>query len=153
MIRSYEVHVPSYRGTATAGWERPPPDCEPTLQALAEHYLLSESGFPPDSADDLALPVVDAEGRLHESALIRARRELRERDDLTVSTTSTGIDVVSGLLDRTFRGERDASRSEAEARLAELNEPAVEDRPERDEAGDESGRSQTDEEREEPPQR
>ncbi len=124
MIVPYEVHVPSFRGTATEGWEPPSTDCEPTLHALGEHYLLSASGFPPENADDLALPVVDVEGRLHRTALVRARRELRERDDITVSTATTGMEVVSRLLDRAFEGEP-SEVSAAEATLADLSAPSM----------------------------
>lgn len=124
MIVPYEVHVPSFRGTATEEWDPPTPDCEPTLHALGEHYLLSESGFPPEDAGDLALPVVDAEGRLHRTALLRARRELREREDLTVSTTTTAIEVVSRLIDRAFEEAREGS-TDAQSTLADLSAPTL----------------------------
>lgn len=126
MIVPYEVHVPSFRGTATEGWEPPTPDCEPSLHALGEHYLLSETGFPPESADDLALPVVDADGDLHWSALLHARRELRERDDITVSTVTTGIEVVSRLLDRAFE-DPSGERTDAESQLADLSAPSLDE--------------------------
>ena len=130
MIVPYDVHVPSFRGTATRGWEPPPPDCEPTLHALAEHYLLSASGFPPDDADDLALPVVDADGRLHRSALLRARRELRERENITVSTATTAMEVVSRLVERSF-DDAGAERTAAEETLADLSAPSMDAAAER----------------------
>jgi hypothetical protein len=126
MIVPFDVHVPSFRGTATEEWDPPTPDCEPTLHALGEHYLLSESGFPPDDAGDLALPVVDAQGRLHRTSLLRARRELREREDITVSTATTGIEVVSRLIDRAFEEESEES-TDAQSTLADLSAPSLDE--------------------------
>ena len=131
MIEAYDVHVPAFRGTATDGWEPPDSDDVPTLAALGDRHLLSTSGFPPDSAADLALPVVDTEGRLHRIALLRARRELRERTDVTVSTSTTAIAVVDRLLERAFADEdettNDAEMTGAEATLADLSAPSMDE--------------------------
>jgi hypothetical protein len=154
MIIPYEVHVPSFRGTATEEWDPPTPDCEPTLHALGGHYLLSESGFPPENAADLALPVVDAEGRLHRTALLRARRELREREDISVSTATTGIEVVSRLIDRPFEREYQGA-TDAQSTLANLTAPSLDEGDEDTPAGESAPTVERGEEdeRSEPPTR
>lgn len=66
-MSSYELHEPDFSGTTTEHWDEPSRDGFETddLDEIADHYLLSESGFPPESFDDLALPVVEVDGDLN----------------------------------------------------------------------------------------
>lgn len=69
---SYDLHEPTFYDTATERWDAPDREAFDAPETAAGHYLLSSSGFPPESVDDLALPVVDAEGDLNRNALENA---------------------------------------------------------------------------------
>lgn len=72
----YAIHRPSFSETTTNDWEFPTEQDFETddLSAVADHFLLSASGFEdPDSFDDLELPVVTPYGRLSLNALFAAR--------------------------------------------------------------------------------
>jgi hypothetical protein len=67
----YERHEPDYSGTTTAEWDAPRESDFETddLSEIADHFVLSASGFPPVAFSDLKLPVVDPDGNLNENAL------------------------------------------------------------------------------------
>lgn len=71
---SDELHEPTYYGTTAERWDEPGRQAydDSRVEAVDDHFLLSASGFPPDSYDDLALPVVDEEGQLNRNALADA---------------------------------------------------------------------------------
>lgn len=69
---------------------------EVAQEVVAEHFLASESGFPPESFDDLTLPVVTADGELSEPAL---RDALDEQDVLGDDVAGDVEEIVSELLD------------------------------------------------------
>ena len=76
-MTEYAIHRPKFDETTTNDWEFPTEQNFDTddLSAVADHFLLSASGFDdPDSFDDLALPVVTPYGRLSLNALFAARR-------------------------------------------------------------------------------
>jgi hypothetical protein len=70
-MTDYEIHAVSYSGTTTEDWDAPREsdfDAD-DLSVVDDHFLLSESGFPPERFADLNVPVVDADGRLNLNAL------------------------------------------------------------------------------------
>lgn len=71
---AYELHEPTFDGTTTDRWVEP--DWEEIAGAdpatVSGHFLLCEGGFPPESVNNLALPVVDGAGRLNRNALADA---------------------------------------------------------------------------------
>lgn len=70
-MTDYEVHSVSYDGTTTEDWDAPQQSDFDTddLSAVDDHFLLSGSGFPPESFDDLKIPLVDPDGNLNRNAL------------------------------------------------------------------------------------
>ena len=67
----YEIHAVSYTDTTTEDWDAPQKhdfDAD-DLSEIDDHFLLSESGFPPENYTDLRIPVVDADGNLNLNAL------------------------------------------------------------------------------------
>ena len=70
-MTDYEVHEPDYSGTTTEDWEAPQKNDFDTddLSEIADHFVLSASGFPPDAFTDLKVPVVDPDGNLNRNAL------------------------------------------------------------------------------------
>lgn len=68
---SYDLQTVDYDDTTTDDWDAPREHDFDTddLDAIADHFLLSSSGFPPDAFGDLAIPVVDPDGTLNLNAL------------------------------------------------------------------------------------
>lgn len=66
-----EIHEPTFDGATEDRWVEPDWEAlaDGSPDAVAGHFLLSRTGFPPDDVDDLAVPVVDEEGRLNLHAL------------------------------------------------------------------------------------
>lgn len=60
-MTDYETHEPRYPGTTTAAWESPQMEDFDTddLSEIAEHFVPSASGFPPEDFTDLEAPVVE----------------------------------------------------------------------------------------------
>ena len=88
---SYEHHEPSYDDTTTGEWSAPAMEDFDTddLSAIADHFLLSASGFPPENFSDLKLPVVDPDGALNLNALE------------TAHGGGHGVDQIEGIGDET----------------------------------------------------
>ncbi|WP_435359815.1 hypothetical protein [Haloarchaeobius sp. DFWS5] len=82
----FALHAPTFDGTTAADWTRPGPGDFATddLAEIDDHFLLSETGFPPIEFGDLHCPVVDPEGNLNREALER------------VSSAEDGVESVDG---------------------------------------------------------
>ena len=91
-MTDYEMHEPEFSGTTTAEWDDPQledfdiserssdgqRDSDESRQTddlseVADHFILSSSGFPPENFTDLKLPVVDPDGNLNKNALSTAK--------------------------------------------------------------------------------
>ena len=74
-MTDYEMHEPEFSGTTTGDWDDPQLEDFDTddLSEVADHFILSASGFPPENFTDLKLPVVDPDGNLNKSALSTAK--------------------------------------------------------------------------------
>ncbi len=70
-MTDYELHEPDFSETTTDEWEEPQLEDFETddLSEVADHFLLSSSGFPPEKFTDLKLPVVGPDGQLNRNAL------------------------------------------------------------------------------------
>ncbi len=87
----YEVHTISYSDTTTGDWTAPQEEDFDTddLGDIDDHFLLSESGFPPENFTDLQIPVVDPDGNLNHNALE------------TAYAGGHSVEAVDGLDDQT----------------------------------------------------
>lgn len=74
-MTDYELHEPDFSGTTTDDWEDPQLEDFDTddLGEVADHFILSGSGFPPENFTDLKLPVVEPGGELNKNALQTAK--------------------------------------------------------------------------------
>lgn len=74
-MTDYERREPDFSGTTTEEWDEPQLEDFDTddLGKVADHFVLSESGFPPENFTDLKLPVVDPDGNLNKNALQTAK--------------------------------------------------------------------------------
>lgn len=105
-MTEYEVHEPTFRDTSTERWEAPDRSefDGDDLESVAEHFLASESGFPPESFDDLAFPVVDADGTLNLHGLQNAHTGPASVETAGVDeeTRRAIKDAIEGLIHTNF---------------------------------------------------
>jgi len=69
------MHEPDGSGTTTEEWDEPRLEDFDTdeLSVVADHFILSASGFPLENFTDLKLPVVEPDGDLNKNALQTAK--------------------------------------------------------------------------------
>ncbi|WP_435334184.1 hypothetical protein [Haloarchaeobius sp. TZWWS8] len=112
-------HTPTFDGTSTDDWEAPTRDDFETddLGVIADHFLCSETGFPPIRFEDLALPVVDPDGNLNRHALEAITSADQESEPLAAMDDLVAVRVQS-LAERLkasyFEDETRAARSDGE---------------------------------------
>lgn len=112
---SYKVHKPEWEGTTTrSGRESPGKKHFDSLDRAAEHFLVSESGFPPDQFSDLHIPVVDMDGNLNLNMLSVGKgavRRLKNIDDKTVAEAQEMIDeLAQNNFEQSFGEEKNRTR-------------------------------------------
>ena len=100
MTANYEVQEPDYSDTTTAEWDAPRENDFDTddLAEIADHFVLSASGFPPENFTDLKLPVVDPDGDLNENSLQTAHGGAHSVEAIDDVDEETGAEV-EGLLE------------------------------------------------------
>lgn len=103
----YTVHDVSYDGTTTEEWSAPREHDFDTddLSTIADHFLLSASGFPPENFGDLKLPVVAPGGDLNLNALETAyggAHSVETIDDVDDDTVDSVKDRLQTLSDEEF---------------------------------------------------
>ena len=106
-MTDYEMHEPDYSGTTTDDWDAPQEEDFDTddLGEIADHFVLSSSGFPPENFGDLKLPVVDPDGKLNENALQSAHggaHSVEAIDDVDDETKSDVKDLLEDLSREAF---------------------------------------------------
>ncbi|WP_227353339.1 hypothetical protein [Haladaptatus salinisoli] len=106
----YSFHRPEYSGTTTGEWSSPRENDFDTddLSTIADHFLLSSSGFPPDDFTDLKLPVVNPDGELNLNALETAHggaHSVEAIDGIDDDTKRTVKDTVEELASDEFDHE------------------------------------------------
>ncbi|MDL5362844.1 hypothetical protein [Halalkalicoccus sp. NIPERK01] len=106
-MTDYAVHEPEYSGTTDDEWEDPQLNDFETddLGEVADHFLLSASGFPPENFSDLKLPVVDPEGNLNLNALQTAHggaHGVEAIDDVDEETVEEVEDLLEDLASEEF---------------------------------------------------
>lgn len=103
----YDLHEPTYSDATTAEWSAPQLADFDTddLGAVADHFLLSASGFPPEHFGDLKLPVVDPDGALNLNALQTAHgggHSVASIEGLDEETGAAARDLIEDLAERAF---------------------------------------------------
>ncbi|WP_224333182.1 hypothetical protein [Haloprofundus halobius] len=106
-MTDYELHEPDFSGTTEAEWDAPQKEDFDTddLSEIADHFLLSASGFPPEKFTDLKLPVVDPDGNLNKRALQTAKsggHGVGAIDDIDEETREDVEDLVDELAAENF---------------------------------------------------
>lgn len=117
-LGSFEVYEPQYEDTTTDDWSDLSLDDwgfdswddlgEVEREVVAEHFVLSASGSTPDEWDDLALPVVDADGALNQNAVESAAEDVDGLDNVDDDV----VDEVQEWAYNTLEDEFDADVGE-----------------------------------------
>ncbi|ELZ21526.1 hypothetical protein C477_05591 [Haloterrigena salina JCM 13891] len=123
-MTDYEMHEPDFSGTTTEEWDEPQledfdiserssdgqRDSDESRQTddlseVADHFILSSSGFPPENFTDLKLPVVDPDGNLNKNALQTAKsggHGVGAVEDLDDDTQEEIEDMINELANDNF---------------------------------------------------
>ncbi|WP_224270444.1 hypothetical protein [Haloprofundus salinisoli] len=106
-MTDYELHEPEFSGTTEGEWDAPQEQDFETdeLSEIADHFLLSASGFPPETFTDLKLPVVDPDGDLNKRALQTAKsggHGVGAIDDIDEETKANTENLIDELANDNF---------------------------------------------------
>lgn len=106
-MTDYEMHEPEFSGMPTAEWDDPQLEDFDTddLSEVDDHFVLSASGFPPETFTDLKLPVVEPSGELNRNALQTAKsggHGVGAVEDLDDDLQSEVEDLVDELANEHF---------------------------------------------------
>ncbi|UBF23162.1 prohead protease [Haloarcula tailed virus 2] len=106
------VHTPEFTDTREAPWNEPSledfsdeswEDMDSDMQgSVADHYLVSKTGFPPENFGDLALPVVDSDGNLVLNALQNAKARAGQVSGLSGDALSRVENTIDRLANENF---------------------------------------------------
>ena len=113
-LQEVEVHTPSFSGTTEAAWNKPALEDfgeDPDLGEVAEHFIVSTTGFPPENYGDLALPVVEPNGELNINALRNAKARAGQVDGLSGDKLDRAVDVVNTLANEEFDADFEENAS------------------------------------------
>lgn len=109
-MSDYEMHEPDYSDTTEEDWDDPQLNDFETddLREVADHFVLSSSGFPPENFSDLKVPVVDPEGNLNLNALQTAHggaHSVEAIDDVDEGTAEDVKELLEKLASQEFDHE------------------------------------------------
>jgi len=114
-LQEWEFHEPSWDGTTEDEWSSPDMEDFDTddLGEIADHFLISQTGFPSENFTDLALPVVEPNGDLNVNALsaVKGGRGVSAVEGLSDDMEEQIVDYVNGLANEHF--DRDWGMEEA----------------------------------------
>lgn len=119
-MTEYAIHRPSFTGTTVDDWEFPTEQNFHTddLSAIADHFLLSASGFDdPESFDDLELPVVTPYRNLSLNALFAARHgpySVERVEGIDAETEAEVKDLIDDLGREQFEAYKDVTVTDSE---------------------------------------
>lgn len=125
MAVEYEIHHPHFEGLTTDEWappERGDFETDDPTEA-ADHFLASESGFPPGEFDHLELPVVDADGQLSEQALREVQEGVEHLDaEMEPGAKATAQKLAAILEEQYFERPEGVREAQQEARRERYEE-------------------------------
>jgi hypothetical protein len=118
-LKEYDMHEVSFDGTTTNDWSSPDMEDFETddLSEIADHFLISSSGFPPENFGDLKLPIVEPNGDLNVNALaaVKGGRGVSAVEGLDEDMEEEIVEVVNNLaneeFDKDWGMEEEASQS------------------------------------------
>ncbi|WP_224269673.1 hypothetical protein [Haloprofundus salinisoli] len=99
-MTEYTLHEPTIRGATKDAPNRSLSESDFATDDLADlddYFLLSTSGIPPESFEDLYLPVVHLDQRLSLPLLRQALNDVETLNDLDAETKRDTIDLLHSL--------------------------------------------------------
>lgn len=105
-LQDYDMHTPDWSGTTESEWSSPDMEDFDTddLSEIANHFLISATGFPPENFTDLKLPVVEPNGDLNVNALaaVKGGRGVSAVDGLGSEMEQEIVDWVNSTANEEF---------------------------------------------------
>lgn len=108
------IHMPEYEGTTEDSWDSPDMEDfpseyfdesgEPKFDLIDNHFIYSETQFPPNNYTDLKFPVVEPSGELNLNAL-RSAKSYAPQADIPVDEQEEIQNVVNELAAEAFGKE------------------------------------------------
>jgi len=128
-LQDYEMHTPDWSGTTESDWSTPDMEDFDTddLSEIADHFLISATGFPPENFTDLKLPVVEPNGDLNVNALaaVKGGRGVSAVEGLASDMEDEIVEWVNSTANEEF--DRDWGKDEEENGEAEMAMDVPED--------------------------
>jgi hypothetical protein len=99
-----DIHSPEFDGTTMMDWSSPDMEDFDTddMSTLANHFLISESGFPPENFTDLKLPVVEPNGELSLPALRNAKARANQVEGLSGEELDEVMSMITEMANENF---------------------------------------------------
>lgn len=148
-LGQHAVHEPEWSGLREGEWEKPALEdftdeswedlSEENKRSIADHYIVSKSGFPPERFSDLSLPVVDTEDNLVENAVDNAAARVSQVKGLSGEDLNRAESIIDSLQgefeddEENVKMTGDSDEEELGAELASTLESAIEDAMDEDE--------------------
>lgn len=106
-LAEHQYHVPEWDMATKIGWDKPTLEDFGTdnLDEISQHYLVSETGFPPENFSDLKLPVVDENGTLNLRALRVAKRSASQISGVEDEVAEKAVLIANVLIRSNFPNE------------------------------------------------
>lgn len=124
-LQEYDMHTPSWSGTTSSDWSRPDMEDFDTddLSEIADHFLISMTGFPPENYGDLKLPVVEPSGDLNVNALaaVKGGRGVSAVDGLSSEMEDEIVEWVNMTANEEFDKEWGMDEEQAGAESHSIN--------------------------------
>lgn len=113
-LQETEVHEPDFSGTTESSWDKPALEDfgeEPDMSDVADHFIVSVTGFPPENFGDLALPVVEPNGNLNLNALQNAKARANQVDGLSGEDLDRAVSIINSLANEEFDADFEENAS------------------------------------------
>jgi hypothetical protein len=131
-LAEMSTHTPDFSGGADQEWNSPDLEdfadtawedlSDDEQSSIADHFIVSKSGFPPETFGDLALPVVEPDGTLNLNALSNAKARAGQVSGLSGDT----LDSVESMIDRLANENfEDASFGSEDDEMAQHDEETL----------------------------
>lgn len=130
-LQETEVHRPDFSGTTTSDWSKPNLEDfgeDPDMSEVADHFLVSVAGFPPENYGELKLPVVEPNGDLNLNALQNAKARASQTDGLSGDDLERAVSIINSLANEEFDADFEENAAQRPRTIDDTgDEPNVQD--------------------------
>lgn len=145
-LQEMEIHEPEFDDTADQEWNSPDMEDFETddMSEIDDHFIVSDTGFPPENFTDLALPVVEPDGTLNLNALANAKARAGQVEGVSGDREERVNDIINRLANENFE-DADFGGGEMASHVDDEDMGAHEDEMEEHMSEDEDRASDEDE--------